>query len=137
MDKVIQEVVQVFCQICSRGVIVRNESMFKCKACGREVCRTCFDREERQCVECVGERKPQDLRKPAAAAKPAEPFVRNNVEAKTTSKRNVMMVIVGVALFATGISTSLLPVIPLWAGLVVAVGGVVLLAKGLAALLRD
>jgi hypothetical protein len=130
-------VVQVFCQICSRGVIVRNESMCKCKACGREVCRACFDREERQCIECVGERKPHDLRKPAAAKEAAEPVAREKATAKAADKRNVVLTIVGMALFATGISTSLLPVIPLWAGLVAAVGGVFLFAKGLASLLRS
>lgn len=137
MEKGIQDGIQVFCSICSRGVIVRNESMFKCKWCGREVCRTCFDREGRACVECVGERKPRDLSRPASAPEPGKSFVRTTESASPSSKNNALFVIAGVVLFAAGISTSMMPFIPLWAGLVAAVGGVLLLAKGLAGLLRS
>ena len=63
MERGIQEVIQVFCSICSRGVLVRNESMYKCKQCGQEVCRSCFDREQRLCVECVKQKMPEAANK--------------------------------------------------------------------------
>jgi hypothetical protein len=59
-QKSVQDVIQIFCHICSRGVIVRNESMFKCKKCGKEVCQVCFDRQVRLCVECANEAKKED-----------------------------------------------------------------------------
>ena len=60
-QKSVQDVIQIFCHICSRGVIVRNESMFKCKKCGKEVCQVCFDRQARLCVECVAEAKKEGV----------------------------------------------------------------------------
>lgn len=59
-QKTIQEVIQIFCPICSKGVLVRNESMYKCKKCGKEVCQICFDRQVRLCVECANEAKKED-----------------------------------------------------------------------------
>lgn len=59
-QRTIQDAVQIFCPICSKGVIVRNESMYKCKKCGKEVCQICFDRQVRLCVECAGEAKKED-----------------------------------------------------------------------------
>jgi hypothetical protein len=74
-QKSVQDVIQIFCHICSRGVIVRNESMFKCKKCGKEVCQVCFDRQARLCVECVAEAKKDGVItefKPIADAPPAK-----------------------------------------------------------------
>jgi len=51
-----ERVIQVFCDQCSRGVLVWKESMYKCQRCGRQVCHSCFDATFRQCVECA---KPQ------------------------------------------------------------------------------
>jgi hypothetical protein len=59
-QKTIQEVIQIFCPICSKGILVRNESMYKCKKCGKEVCQICFDRQARLCVECASEAKKED-----------------------------------------------------------------------------
>ena len=59
-QKTIQEVIQIFCPICSKGILVRNESMYKCKKCGKEVCQICFDRQVRLCVECANEAKKED-----------------------------------------------------------------------------
>ena len=56
-QKTIQEVIQIFCPICSKGILVRNESMYKCKKCSKEVCLVCFDRPARLCVECSTETK--------------------------------------------------------------------------------
>lgn len=136
MDKVIQEAVQVFCQICSRGVIVRNESMFKCKACGREVCRACFSREERLCIECAGDSRPQDLRRAAPPGRRDEGRPREFPEEPRRTRRDVWLVIAGMLLFTAGIGTSLLPMVPFWAGLAAAGAGVIMLAKGLIGLLK-
>lgn len=43
---------QHFCDICSRGVILRREPVFKCRGCGRIVCRDCFNSPMRLCEEC-------------------------------------------------------------------------------------
>jgi hypothetical protein len=139
MDGSIQEAIQVFCPICARGVIVRNESMFKCKRCGREVCRACFDRDERQCLECVGERKPHDLRSAKHQIKDegSAPEMPRPSPAAERPRTAVWLVASGLFLFAAGLSTSLLPAIPFWAGLLTAVAGVVLFAKGLISLLRS
>lgn len=47
-----QRPVQVFCDICSRGVLVWKESMYRCPACSRQVCAECFDRNLRKCAVC-------------------------------------------------------------------------------------
>ncbi len=47
-----ERVIQVFCDICSRGVLVWRESMYKCPTCGKQVCFGCFDTSHRQCVDC-------------------------------------------------------------------------------------
>ncbi|MDP2807084.1 MAG: hypothetical protein Q8O74_02970 [bacterium] len=59
-QKTIQEAIQIFCPICSKGILVRNESMYKCKKCGKEVCQICFDRQVRLCVECASEAKKEN-----------------------------------------------------------------------------
>jgi hypothetical protein len=136
MDKGIQEVIQVFCPICSRGVIVRNESMFRCKQCGRDVCRSCFDREERFCIECVGGRKPQDLRRSGEGHPPAVSRAKGTETAPEGSRRDARLVVAGLVVFAAGLSTSLLMAVPLWAGLVAAAAGIGMMARGLVGLLR-
>jgi uncharacterized membrane protein YvbJ len=60
-QKTVQDVIQIFCPICSKGILVRNESMYKCKKCGKEVCSMCFDRQARLCVECVAEAKKEGV----------------------------------------------------------------------------
>lgn len=47
------EGVQVFCDICSRGVLIHKESIYKCKKCGKQVCVDCFDRGFIICKECA------------------------------------------------------------------------------------
>lgn len=47
-----ERVIQVFCDICSRGVLVWRESMYKCPDCGKQVCSSCFDSAHRQCMDC-------------------------------------------------------------------------------------
>lgn len=47
------EGIQVFCDICAKGVIVHKQSMYKCKKCGKQVCVVCFDRGLKQCLECA------------------------------------------------------------------------------------
>jgi len=47
-----ERVIQVFCDECSRGVLVWKESMYKCTRCGRQVCQNCFDTSLKQCIEC-------------------------------------------------------------------------------------
>ena len=46
-------VIQVFCDCCSRGVMVWKESMFKCQKCGRQVCASCFNRMMKECASCT------------------------------------------------------------------------------------
>jgi hypothetical protein len=48
-----ERVIQVFCDICSRGVLIWKESMYKCQRCGKQVCHTCFDTSLKQCLECA------------------------------------------------------------------------------------
>lgn len=43
---------QQFCEVCSRGVILGRESVYKCAGCGKIVCRDCFHPQQRQCDEC-------------------------------------------------------------------------------------
>lgn len=88
-QKTIQEVIQIFCPICSRGVIVRNESMYKCKKCGKEVCQICFDRQVRLCVECANEAKKEDTYlelRPGATSSTDKPGKQN--------KKNGMVLLV-------------------------------------------
>ena len=47
------DAVQVFCDICSRGVLVFKEPMYKCKNCGKQVCETCFSKDYKVCAECA------------------------------------------------------------------------------------
>lgn len=48
-----ERVIQVFCDHCSRGVMVWKESMYKCQKCGRQVCASCFNRSLRECAACT------------------------------------------------------------------------------------
>ncbi|MDM7993542.1 MAG: hypothetical protein QUS11_09525 [Candidatus Fermentibacter sp.] len=43
---------QLFCEVCSRGVILGRESVYKCAVCGKIVCRDCFHTPQKQCDEC-------------------------------------------------------------------------------------
>ncbi len=43
---------QQFCEVCSRGVILSRESLFKCIQCGKVVCRNCFHAQQKQCDDC-------------------------------------------------------------------------------------
>jgi hypothetical protein len=54
-----QRPIQVFCDVCSRGVLVWKESMYRCPACGKQVCVDCFDRNLRKCHACAGPEREQ------------------------------------------------------------------------------
>lgn len=54
-----QRPVQVFCDICSRGVLVWKESMYRCPGCGKQVCADCFDRKHRKCHACCAPEREQ------------------------------------------------------------------------------
>lgn len=43
---------QVFCEVCSRGVLISREPVYKCRQCGKVVCRDCFHSPLRQCEDC-------------------------------------------------------------------------------------
>jgi len=43
---------QVFCDVCHRGVLINQESMYKCEACARQVCGTCWDSRYNICSIC-------------------------------------------------------------------------------------
>jgi hypothetical protein len=67
-----ERVIQVFCDGCSRGVLVWRESMYKCTKCGKQVCHACFDTSRRQCIECSRPAAEAALRDKALADKLAE-----------------------------------------------------------------
>jgi len=66
---------QVFCDVCSRGVTLNWEHIYRCRGCGRVVCKDCFRPELKLCSECEHDlqkargtsraldRKPGDLKK--------------------------------------------------------------------------
>jgi hypothetical protein len=67
-----ERVIQVFCDGCSRGVLVWRESMYKCTECGKQVCHACFDTSRKQCIECSRPAAEAALRDKALADKLAE-----------------------------------------------------------------
>jgi len=127
-QKTIQEAIQVFCPICSKGILVRNESMYKCKKCGKEVCLVCFDRPARLCVECVSEAKKESTYselKPAARESSGQPGIQSR-------KAGLIMLISGLTLIpATFLVGALvnLPYMSILVG-VLEIVGFVLFIKG-------
>jgi hypothetical protein len=43
---------QVFCDVCSRGVTLNWEHIYRCRLCGKHVCIECFRPELKLCAEC-------------------------------------------------------------------------------------
>jgi hypothetical protein len=46
---------QVFCDVCSRGVTLNWEHIYRCRACSRHTCKECFRPELKLCSECETE----------------------------------------------------------------------------------
>ncbi len=42
----------VFCDVCSRGVMLNWEHIYRCRLCSKHVCRDCFDAELKLCIDC-------------------------------------------------------------------------------------
>jgi hypothetical protein len=127
-QKTIQEVIQIFCPICSKGVIVRNESMYKCKKCGKEVCQICFDRQVRLCVECAGEAKKENAYlelRPGVVEPIKKPKKQNH-------KIGLLLLITGLVIIPVGFLLGvfvILPYMPLLVG-VLELAGFFLFIKG-------
>jgi hypothetical protein len=120
-QKTINEVIQIFCPICSKGVLVRNESMYKCKKCGKEVCQICFDRQVRLCVECANEAKKENTYselRPGVRELPGQPVKQNR-------KLGLFLLIAGLvaipAAFIAGVLVYF-PYMPVAVGILVLVG---------------
>ena len=133
-EKGIEKVSQIFCPICSRGVLVENESMYKCKLCNRVVCRPCFDKEHRLCVECnkashQGIWVPEDLSQ--------QTIMKPEVDGKSYRKMGVWFVISGLVVFSGVTLGSVLVEIPKWLVVILAVGGIYLFVRGIMLLLKD
>ncbi|MCK5116888.1 MAG: hypothetical protein KAR44_09830 [Candidatus Aegiribacteria sp.] len=45
--------VQIFCDICSKGVLVHKSSMYKCRVCGKQVCNSCWVSKYNKCRLCA------------------------------------------------------------------------------------
>jgi len=134
MERGIQEVIQVFCSICSRGVLVRNESMYKCKQCGLEVCRSCFDKEHRLCVECVRQKAPEAPNKmERIKALQQDRDEKSELDKKT----QITVMILGFALFGGVLLLSVVIYIPEWVVLAVAVLGLYLGIRNILNLLKN
>lgn len=134
MESGIQEVIQIFCSICSRGVLVRNESMYKCKKCGREVCRGCFDKEHRLCLECVEETIPE-------AANKMEKFKafqsHSPEEPQERKKQHIWLIVLGFVIFGGVLLSSIFMYIPDLVVLIVAVAGLFLAVRNILNLLNN
>ncbi|GEM_PF-1559909 len=142
MSESIQEAVQVFCPICARGVIVRNESMYKCPACERQVCRPCFDKEHRLCVECCGPMKgTPNVRsavqqaggsRHACAAAPAA-----GQRPRDRTRQGIWFFLAGITAFVAVMLLSLFVRIPVWLTPAAAGVGVVAFVAGIVLILKD
>ena len=134
MERGIQEVIQVFCSICSRGVLVRNESMYKCKKCGREICRGCFDKEHRLCLECVKETMPE-------VGDRMENFIavqNSNIEdPKNRIKQHIWMIVIGIVMFGGVLLLSVIIYIPVLVVLAIAVSGLYLAVRNMLNMLKN
>lgn len=139
MGNSIQEAVQVFCPICSRGVLVRNESMYRCPRCDRQVCRPCFDKEHRLCVECCGPLKGRPNTGPTfPAADEPVPAVDQPppVARRDRAKQGVWFFLTGIVAFVAIMLSSLVVTVPGWLtpvvagiGVIAFVGGIILILK--------
>ncbi len=134
MERGIQEVIQVFCSICSRGVLVRNESMYKCKKCGREICRGCFDKEHRLCLECVKEAMPETGSR-MEIFKAAQPSGIDDPKARR--KQHVWMIIVGIVMFGGVLLLSVIIYIPGLVVMAVAAAGLYLAVRNMLNMLKN
>ncbi|MCU0607739.1 MAG: hypothetical protein MUF78_10055 [Candidatus Edwardsbacteria bacterium] len=141
MSESIQEVVQVFCPICARGVIVRNESMYKCPACGRQVCRPCFDKEHRLCIECCGPMKGTPNPRPTAGREERwtarEAPGRSRPVGRDRTRQGIWFFGAGIAAFAAVMVTSLFVSVPPWLTTAAAGAGVLSFVGGIVIILRD
>lgn len=142
MAESIQEVVQVFCPICARGVIVRNESMYKCPACGRQVCRPCFDKDHRLCVECRGPMDGKRSPRPAPAAAPPQRYGDDRggpsrPRGRDRTRQGIWFFGAGIAAFAAVMVASLWISVPPWLTTAAAGAGVLAFVGGIVMILRD
>ena len=138
MDKEIVDSIQVFCPICARGVLIRNESMYKCPQCQRVVCRPCFDKEHRLCVDCCDPQlkgKPRRASHIPALEDPDEPQPARPSRDRT--KEGVWLFVAGVVLIAGAMVMSLLVSIPNWLMTIVAGVACILFILGMTHLLRN
>ncbi|MRR09797.1 hypothetical protein EG831_06945 [bacterium] len=141
MTESINEVVQVFCSICARGVIVRNESMYKCPACGRQVCRPCFDKEHRLCIECCGPMKGTPNPRPAAGRE--QRFASGDGgggaqhRGRDRTRQGIWFFGAGIAAFAAVMVASLFVTAPPWLTTAAAGAGVLSFVGGIVMILRD
>ena len=140
MGNSIQEAVQVFCPICSRGVLVRNESMYRCPRCDRQVCRPCFDKEHRLCVDCCGSLKGKPNTGPyIPSADESRTFEETPVPAtrRDRTKQGVWFFLTGIVAFVAIMLSSLFVTVPSWLTPVAAAIGVVAFVGGIIMILRD
>ena len=137
MDKVAGEAIQVFCPICARGVLIRNESMYKCPRCQREVCRPCFDKEHRLCVDCCGPLLKGKPRVNDAADRPdpdGPPLPQ--APSRDRTRDGIWLLVAGVVLIAAAMLLSLFLSIPNWLMTILAGIACVLFVLGMTRLLK-
>jgi hypothetical protein len=94
-----ERVIQVFCDICSRGVLVWRESMYKCPKCGKQVCHTCFHPPHKMCVECSRPQREADEMSRLVARQAAEEQEREAAKLRA-SNRLWMGILTAVAIVA-------------------------------------
>lgn len=140
MGKSIQEAVQIFCPICARGVLVRNESMYKCPQCEREVCRPCFDKEHRQCVDCCGTMKGKPNPRPSnplADELEAMPGALPRSSRADRTRQGVWFFLTGIVAFVAIMLLGLFVTVPAWLTPVAAGIGVIAFVGGIIMILTD
>jgi hypothetical protein len=133
--------IQVFCPICARGVLIRNESMYKCPRCERVVCRPCFNKEHRLCVECCDPQtkgRPRSTSPIPALSDPDDPHPAQPVRLPRDRTRQ------GIALFVTGIAALVAVVVlgqfvtlPNWLTALIVCAACISFTLGIVQLLKD
>ncbi len=131
MSKEVADSIQVFCPICARGVLVRNESMYKCPKCQRVVCRPCFDKEQRLCVDCCD---PQLKGKPRGSGHSVVPAP---AAAPNRTRRGVALFVAGIAALVAVVVLGLFVTLPNWLTGIIVCAACISFTLGIVQLLKN
>jgi hypothetical protein len=132
--------IQVFCPICARGVLIRNESMYKCPQCQRVVCRPCFDKEHRLCVDCCDPQLKGKPRGPGRSHIPAlaDPALAPSAApARDHTRQGIILFVAGIVALVSVMVLGLFLTIPSWLTGVIAGAACLSFTFGIVQLLKN